>query len=269
MPLISSVFLSAAKALEDAGAFCLFSQNGSSLLTMSGIRIGDSSQPPALFNFASLATRTADPPLPVPERLPAQTPKSDQPRFTESSVYPYLETNIESLPMQFSQEPMPEERSELSVSLHGPGTPFLKWDVAQKYIKGLVERRSYRDLISYNTTVERVEKVGAEWKVILRKDGEQSDYWWTEWFDAVVVANGHFWVPYIPSIEGLEEFEKARPGSVLHSKNFRGREAFRGKASCLPRRTHDCFTDMTCKFSELSLWEHLFRQPTSHSILQK
>lgn len=133
------------------------------------------------------------------------------------------------MPMQFSQEPIPEERSERSILYHGPDTPFRKWDVVQRYIKSLVERRGYSDLISYRTTVERAEKVGTEWKIILRRDGEQSDYWWVEWFDAVVVASGHFWVPYIPAMEGLEEFEKARPGSVLHSKHFRGREAFRDK----------------------------------------
>lgn len=132
--------------------------------------------------------------------------------------------------MQFSQEPIPAERSELSVSRHGHDTPFRKWDVIQRYVQGLVERRGYRDWISYDTTVEHVEKAGAEWKVILRKDGEHSDYWWVEWFDAVVVASGHYWVPYIPLIEGLEEFEKAKPGSVLHSKHFRGREAFTDKA---------------------------------------
>ncbi|KAJ6109631.1 hypothetical protein N7486_001866 [Penicillium sp. IBT 16267x] len=186
-----------------------------------GCWIGDLCQPPTLCDFASLATRTADPPLPIPERLPAQTPKSDQPRFAESSVYPYLETNIDFLPMQFEQEPFPEERSELSISHHGPDTPFRKWDVVRKYIKNLVERRGYSDCISYNTTVERVEKLGG--------NGEKSDYWWVEWFDAVVVASGHFWVPYIPPIEGLESFEKARPGSILHSKHFRGKEAFADK----------------------------------------
>lgn len=151
-------------------------------------------------------------------------------------MYPYLETNIDFLPMQFSQEPIPEERSELSISRHGHDTPFRRWDVIQRYIQSLVERRGYRDWISYDTTVERVEKVGAEWKVSLRKDGEQSDYWWVEWFDAIVVASGHYWVPYIPLIEGLEEFEKARPGSVLHSKHFRGREAFTDKAGLFSHR---------------------------------
>lgn len=133
--------------------------------------------------------------------------------------------------MQFAQEPFPEERSEVSISHHGPETPFRKWDVVRKYVESLVERRGYGDLVSYNTTVERVEKVGTEWKVMLRKDGKKSDYWWVEWFDAVVVASGHFWVPYIPPIEGLEAFEKARPGSVLHSKHFRGRDTFADKVS--------------------------------------
>ncbi|KAJ5172374.1 hypothetical protein N7492_004967 [Penicillium capsulatum] len=194
-----------------------------------GCWIGDSSKPPTLSNFTSLATRTADPPVKIPAQLPAQTPKLDQPRFSESSVYPYLETNIDFLPMQFSEEPIPAERSELSISRHGPNTPFRHWDVIRKYVAGLVARHGYSDLISYSTTVELVEKVGTEWRVVLRKDGDRSDYWWVEWFDAVIVASGHYWVPYIPPIEGLEEFEKARPGSILHSKHFRGRSSFENK----------------------------------------
>ena len=53
--------------------------------------------------------------------------------------------------------------------------------------------------------------------------------WWTEEFDAVVVASGHYWVPYVPHIDGLEELERSRPGSVVHSKHFRGRDALKGK----------------------------------------
>ncbi|CAM1503313.1 Fc.00g080890.m01.CDS01 [Cosmosporella sp. VM-42] len=194
-----------------------------------GCWIGDTSQPPTLSNFEKLADRTADPALPIPEKLPALLPKSDQPRFTESSVYPYLETNVANVPMEFSQEPFPMERSDWSIGVHGPETPFCHWKVVKGYVEGLVNRRGYEDLISYNTTVERTEKIGAEWKVTLRKEGKESDYWWVEWFDAVVVASGHYWVPYIPAIEGLEQFEKSRPGSVLHSKHFRGRDLFKKK----------------------------------------
>ncbi|KAL1639226.1 hypothetical protein SLS58_008194 [Diplodia intermedia] len=131
--------------------------------------------------------------------------------------------------MSFSQEPIPEVRSEWSVAAHGADTPFRHWTVMQKYISDLIQRNGYQDYVEYSTAVEKVEKVGGRWKVILRKAGAESDYWWAEYFDAVVVASGHYHVPYIPNIEGLEDFELQRPGSVLHSKMYRGREAFRGK----------------------------------------
>ncbi|KAK7429784.1 hypothetical protein QQZ08_003629 [Neonectria magnoliae] len=194
-----------------------------------GCWLGDAGRPPTISNLSHLAKRSADQPLPVPESLPTYTPKSSQPRFTEASIYPYLETNIDHIPMQFTQEPIPSEKSERSVELYGPSTPFRHWDVMRRYIKGLVERKGYQDLISYDTTVERVEKIGSEWKVTLRKEGTKRDYWWVEWFDAVVVASGHYSVPFIPQIEGIEELEKARPGSVIHSKHFRGRDLYRGK----------------------------------------
>ncbi|KAH6894534.1 hypothetical protein B0T10DRAFT_253597 [Thelonectria olida] len=194
-----------------------------------GCWIGDKAQPPTLSNLARLADRSVDVPLAIPETLPAYVPKSDQPRFSESSIYPYLETNVASLTMEYSQESIPEVRSDWSINTHGPETPFRSWQVIRGFIESLLQRNGYEDLVSYNTWVEKVEKVGAEWKVTLRKEGKQLDYWWVEWFDAVVVASGHYWVPYIPAVEGLEEFEKSRPGSVLHSKTFRGRASFANK----------------------------------------
>lgn len=95
------------------------------------------------------------------------------------------------------------------------------------YVRRIVDE--YEGFVSYNTTVELAEKVGDEWKVVLRKEGKDSDEWWVERFDAVVVATGHYWVPYVPKIEGLEKFERARPGSVIHSKHYRGRGDFCGK----------------------------------------
>ena len=48
-------------------------------------------------------------------------------------------------------------------------------------------------------------------------------------FGAVLVANGHFNVPYIPSIAGIEAWNKAYPGSILHSKFYRAPERYSGK----------------------------------------
>lgn len=144
-------------------------------------------------------------------------------------MYPYLETNVDAIPMSFSEEAIPPQRSALSVSKHGEDTPFRHHSTIQKFIASLVNRNGYENLVSYNTTVENAQKIGEEWKVVLRREENNEDIWWEEWFDAVVVASGHYNVPYIPKIKGLEDFEKQYPGSVKHSKMFRGRDAYRGK----------------------------------------
>ncbi|KXJ94545.1 hypothetical protein Micbo1qcDRAFT_232013 [Microdochium bolleyi] len=212
--------------------------------------------------LAALAARRADAPVEVPSedlllggtnsstatglspelqaeaaRLRAQ--RGTLPRFAESSIYPYLETNVDVVTMQYSQEPIVASPSARSVAMHGPDTPFRHWTAMRQYVEGLVRRKGYEELIEYNTTVERAEKVGEEWKLTLRKEvvvGEaegvkkkMEDVWWVEWFDGLVVASGHFSVPYIPHVEGLEDLVRDRPGSVLHSKQFRGRDAFKDK----------------------------------------
>ncbi|KAG6358112.1 hypothetical protein INS49_013996 [Diaporthe citri] len=198
-----------------------------------GCWIGDTKPPPPLTNLAALARREGDPPVPIPETLPAKTLRPAQPRFAESSIYPYLETNVDDVAMSYtggSAEDIPAERSEWSVSRHGADTPFRHWRVLRRYVEGLWARNGYAGLVSYDTAVERAVKVGGEWEVTLRREGEDGkDEWWVEKFGAVVVASGHFNVPWVPAIEGLEEFESSRPGSVLHSKMYRGRDDFRGK----------------------------------------
>lgn len=205
------------------------------MLIIGDLRLGDDSTPPApLTNFSSLATRTADAPLELPSSLPGHAPRNHQSRFDEHSIYPYLETNVDTITMEYSQEAISSARSARTIALHGSDSPFRHWTTIRDYVVGLIKRNNYEDLISYETSVERCEKVGEEWKITLRRRAEdgENDFWWTETFDAVVVASGHFSVPYVPHIEGLEDFERERPGSVLHSKMYRGREAHRGKVSC-------------------------------------
>lgn len=123
--------------------------------------------------------------------------------------------------MSYTQEVIPEIRSETSIKIHGPKTPFRAGKVVQKWVEGLVTRDGYEDFVEYRTTVELAEKVHGEWRLILRKQGVAKDYWWTETFDAVVVATGHYFVPYFPDIPGLAEYASANPGAVDHTKYFR------------------------------------------------
>lgn len=187
---------------------------------------------PQIPSYEALADLKGDLPHPIPENLPAYTKKSSQYRHAETSVYPYLETNIDSRVMEFSQEPIEQTRSSLSIRRHGEDTPFRHHATVQKYVEGLIEKNGYSDLVEYNTTVERAEKQESGlWKLTLRKEGtgKRWDYWWTEEFDAILVASGHYTVPFIPRIQGLTDFAKAYPGAVEHSKGFRGSEKYRGK----------------------------------------
>ncbi|KAI9745462.1 MAG: hypothetical protein M1818_000996 [Claussenomyces sp. TS43310] len=183
--------------------------------------------------FSSLAQRTADAPIKIPETLPARSPQSPQYRFSDTSIYPHLETNIHVSSMSFSLEPMPEARTAWSISQHGADTPFRHWSVVQAYISGLLSRNNYDSFVTYNTTVERVHKApkSEAWTLTLRKPLEdfKEDYWWNEDFDAVVVASGHYNVPYVPHIPGLDAFAAAHPGVVMHSKAFRDPSAYKDK----------------------------------------
>ncbi|KAJ8112321.1 hypothetical protein OPT61_g5285 [Boeremia exigua] len=78
-----------------------------------GCWLEDKSPPPNLTpeHLSALATRTGDVAVPPPASLPARQPRLAAPRHAESSVYPYLETNVDSLAMSFSQEPIPDQRS--------------------------------------------------------------------------------------------------------------------------------------------------------------
>jgi cation diffusion facilitator CzcD-associated flavoprotein CzcO len=169
--------------------------------------------------------------------LPAYTARDkDHNGYTETSVYPALETNIDASIMEFSQEPIAGVKSALSVSRHGKDTPFRHHSVIQQYVEGLLKRNGYEDFVEYSTNVEKVEKLGSgKWRLVLRREGRERDYWWIEEFDAVVVASGHYSVPFVPFIEGLEEFDRVYPGSVVHSKGYRGPEKYRNKVR-LPLR---------------------------------
>ncbi|KAJ5692460.1 hypothetical protein N7462_001883 [Penicillium macrosclerotiorum] len=191
-----------------------------------GCWVSRDDKPPQKLNFDGLAARTADSPLRIPKQLPCWTPVVVQDRFTDSPVYPGLETNVDAGVMSFSQEPIPTIRSQWSIDRHGPETPFRHHSIIRKYIEDLFTHKGHESLVQYNTTVEQATKdfTSQKWTLTLRRTMENnailSDYWWSETFDAVVVASGHYAVPYIPAIPGLEQFATRFPGSVEHTKHF-------------------------------------------------
>ncbi|KAJ9292421.1 hypothetical protein DTO271G3_8795 [Paecilomyces variotii] len=198
-----------------------------------GCWVYDEEEPPVLSDFDQLSNRTAGGPIDIPDKLPGYAARSPSHRFTDTAVYPALETNVDAAAMSYSQEHIPEIRTKNSINLHGPDTPFRHHTVIRQWVEDLLNRNGYQDLVEYNTTVEKAVKdpKSDKWVLTLRR-GEKAgkeDYWWIEEFDALVVASGHYSVPYIPHIKGLKEFAEAYPGSIEHTKGYRHPEKYRGK----------------------------------------
>lgn len=133
-------------------------------------------------------------------------------------LYDHLETNIPRGLMEFSDldwdddcQLFPEHRKVL------------------EYIERYAE--DVRHLIRFRTQVLDVSlTTDGRWTVETQSfdpDGEVRAE--QQVFDAVVVASGHFDVPYIPDVMGIQSWNKAYPGAILHSKFYRNPDQYAGK----------------------------------------
>lgn len=97
---------------------------------------------------------------------------------------------------------------------------------------------------SYSTRVERVLKdpITQTWTLTLRKievipyisssDGDVRVTWWTEQFDALIVASqGDADSPSTPPIPRLDAWANKFPNHIIHTQEYRVPKAFAGKVS--------------------------------------
>ncbi|WWC90249.1 uncharacterized protein L201_005182 [Kwoniella dendrophila CBS 6074] len=134
-----------------------------------------------------------------------------------------LTNNVPTTTMAFKDFPYPEG-TERNVS-HS----FLA-----NYVHDYAKHFGLDKLASYNTRVEKAEKVAHKWRLNLRKvadegDSQAREEQWSEEFDAVVVATGHYNAPYIPSLPGADVWANAWPEKVIHSQGYRKPEPYKGK----------------------------------------
>jgi cation diffusion facilitator CzcD-associated flavoprotein CzcO len=153
--------------------------------------------------------------------VPVADPAAD--RF-ETPLYDQLETNIPKQLMQYANRPFGEELSL-----------FPRRESVLEYLRAYAEDvrpliRSACQVVDVRATRPVDSGNGShygEWTVTSIDEATQKQC--SEMYDAVVVASGHFSVPYIPSIEGIAAWCAAYPNSVLHSKAYRSAEPFTGK----------------------------------------
>lgn len=135
-----------------------------------------------------------------------------------SPIYDRLETNIPRGLMGFQDLDWPQE-SQL----------FPKHQTVLEYIQEY--GKDVQEFIEYSTQVLDIQPTNSnpdsKWNIFTRNlvtDEEQEHT-----YDAVIVANGHFIVPYVPDIPGIKEWNERYPKSISHSKYFRKPEDFTSK----------------------------------------
>lgn len=227
---------------------------------------GDNEHKVGIPSLQDLINQRADLSVPIPQNLteiaPIETPETEQInsrqlRFTDTGAHEYLHSNLPPEIMCFSQEPIPAVLSELTRAQHGPDSPFRPREVIRTWVEDLFRRKGNDKLIEFGTSVELAEYIepdqtneGGEWVLTLRKSapspngGEKKNLWWQERFDAVVVATGHYYLPFMPKIPGIVEFDRKYPGKIRHSKYYRGTKGYIGKVG-LPSYFCETHADAT------------------------
>jgi cation diffusion facilitator CzcD-associated flavoprotein CzcO len=150
---------------------------------------------------------------PVPSVSP-WVPPNDKSLFV-SPMYRYLETNIPHYIMAYHDTPFPEDI---------PPFPSRTSVVAyvQDYASKLQDDVDFR----FNALVKSVERKTG-WEISWENLDTGSHC--KESYDAVVLASGHYTVPFIPDIAGLKEWSLADEESIKHAKYFIDAQPYRRK----------------------------------------
>lgn len=134
------------------------------------------------------------------------------------SMYRYLWSNGPKEGLEFADYSF-EEHFGKPIASYPPRA------VLFDYIQGRVEKANVRGMVRFNTPVKRVtyDDKSSLFSVTVKDNIKDAEY--TEEFDNVIVATGHFSTPNVPEYPGFDTFK----GRVLHAHDFRDAEEYRGK----------------------------------------
>ena len=135
------------------------------------------------------------------------------------SMYRYLWSNGPKECLEFADYTF-EEHFGRPIGSYPPRAVL--WD----YIKGRVEKSGVRKWVRFNIAGAHGDLVGRDARNSPSpRMTAPTTVTYSEEFDYVVVASGHFSMPNVPYFEGFETFN----GRVLHSHDFRDATEFKGK----------------------------------------
>lgn len=155
-----------------------------------------------------------DPPPPIPSIDALEVDFTLQAQKLHSPIYAGLRANLPKSVMCYRDVAF------------DPKVPLFAYhQQVLDYLKSIVVSENLLPLFRFSTRVDRVEPQKDVW-IVSTTDltlGKQSD----QEFDAVVIATGHYNVPYIPNIPGVDQL--SRHTKVMHSRDYRSPDLFKDK----------------------------------------
>ncbi|KAJ5280310.1 hypothetical protein N7478_005682 [Penicillium angulare] len=173
--------------------------------------------PPSVKSSISTPVPHLNPHEPVEEPIWINQAQGAREASFVSPVYDKLETNIPKDLMKFSDQSFPEEAQLFPT--HGTVKNYL--DNYSTDVKGFIK---------FNTQVKNLRLHDAKlsnWDLTTANLHNGSET--TSTYDAVVVASGHFTVPYLPDVPGIQAWDKAYLGAISHSKFYDSAQYFRDR----------------------------------------
>lgn len=135
-----------------------------------------------------------------------------------SSMYRYLWSNGPKECLEFADYTFEEHFGE-------PIASYPPREVLWDYIKGRVEKAGVRNYIRFSTSVRNVDYNDSTKKFTITVHNHNEDKIYSEEFDYVINASGHFSTPKVPEFEGFKKFG----GRILHAHDFRDALEFKDK----------------------------------------
>ncbi|KAL3286888.1 hypothetical protein HHI36_001375 [Cryptolaemus montrouzieri] len=131
-----------------------------------------------------------------------------------TSMYKNLRTNLPKEVMMFENFPYREDIEE----------SYITQSQVLEYLNDYADKLKLRNHIRHLKLVTHIEPVESnKWDIDIQD--VKTKYTEKKRFDAVIVCNGKYGVPYIPKILGLETF----PGSCIHSHDYRSEDPYKDK----------------------------------------
>ncbi|RST27617.1 flavin-containing monooxygenase [Chryseobacterium lacus] len=134
------------------------------------------------------------------------------------SMYKYLWSNGPKECLEFSDYSF-DDHFEKPISSYPPRP------VLFDYIEGRIKKSNAREYIRFNTTVRWVSYDENTKKFTVVLDDLKINKTYSEEFDYLAVASGHFSTPNMPYFKGIETFS----GNVMHAHDFRGADQFKDR----------------------------------------